>query len=696
MSVLDARLSPLVERIMALKEDRTPEGVLALGEPLYEAASLLLDARDSLEDPEEGWEALTVLKSEQRSLILDDAVLTLALRKENIAKAFDLTQRLKSPALVRRLRAHTRARPDLSEAARAYDAALRERDAARARWHSALREDPEASREALHTAERDLALAGTRLRYEDPAALAGLAAPLQFDDLIPVMLPGGKSVILDLYQAANALLVMVIRREGPGVVADGLISPALPAAMTAQLAERWLEARARGPEGVGALLGGLLSTLGERVGVQLGQALRHNGAWHLTLVPHGVLHTFPLHLMPLGKEGPLWTEKFAMTTTPCVQLALTTALRLRPADYVKGASTLLAVTDPRGDLPAARYEGQGLKGQIGAFGGVPMPYREIRGAEATEATVRGAAADAEVLLLSCHAAFDAADPGASGLACADGLWTVDDIYGGLHLGRHPVVMLSACESGMMRPDDAREVVALPSAFVTAGASAVLASLWPVEDLSAGFLAERFFAHLTDPGEQPSTALGEACFDVRGLTREDAVARIQALLDRIDEEGDPYGEDAEAFARLVAQRDAVAQGDDHPFAHPKYWGGYVVVGAGWRTLEGKQQALRSEDLPAAVDAMAKVRWAMEAMQKKDWPAAQSLATEALAALDDREAGRALFVLAACADPGGGGLGSVEEARALMRRAYDVLSAQGEDDLDRRMLGMLEARMKALGG
>jgi CHAT domain-containing protein len=125
------------------------------------------------------------------------------------------------------------------------------------------------------------------------------------------------------------------------------------------------------------------------------------------------------------------------------------------------------------------------------------------GAGATLAALRAHAATADVLHLACHAQFRSDNPRFSALHLADGPLTVDDAE---TLALQPcTVVLSACETALAENGHGDEHVGLVRAFLVAGASRVLASLWPVDDaVTAGFMAA-FYGALR-AGQPPAAAL----------------------------------------------------------------------------------------------------------------------------------------------------------------------------------------------
>jgi CHAT domain-containing protein len=91
---------------------------------------------------------------------------------------------------------------------------------------------------------------------------------------------------------------------------------------------------------------------------------------------------------------------------------------------------------------------------------------------------------------------------------ADGFLRTDEVFN-LRLGS-PLVMLSACETGLGREKRGEGVIGLTRAFMYAGAPAVGVSLWSVADKSTSDLMADFYKNLlTGTGQQPTAALRSA-------------------------------------------------------------------------------------------------------------------------------------------------------------------------------------------
>jgi CHAT domain-containing protein len=142
--------------------------------------------------------------------------------------------------------------------------------------------------------------------------------------------------------------------------------------------------------------------------------------------------------------------------------------------------------------------------------------------------------------------------------------------------------------------------------MTVGATAVLGTLWPVDDLASTLLTARFYELHLRKGLSPPTSLRQAQLWLRDVTRADLAEYVHSAVaqGRLDGEQSrllehslgllPAGSATANGAEMhVADRffdlgiadgppDAVPvtrdrSGGDRPFEHPIYWGGFVLTG-----------------------------------------------------------------------------------------------------------------------
>ena len=119
------------------------------------------------------------------------------------------------------------------------------------------------------------------------------------------------------------------------------------------------------------------------------------------------------------------------------------------------------------------------------------------------------------LHIATHGVLDAMRPQFSGLVLSlvgnknddDGFLRTSEVFN-LRLGA-PLVMLSACETGLGKVKRGEGVIGLSQAFMYAGATTVGVTLWSVADKPTAELMTDFYQRLLGPNPLPSDAMREA-------------------------------------------------------------------------------------------------------------------------------------------------------------------------------------------
>ena len=283
--------------------------------------------------------------------------------------------------------------------------------------------------------------------------------------------------LLQFHALADRLAVWVVSRDAVRVV----VLP-LP---RAQLGKQVEELR-------GAITNGRRTavTLAEALGAQLVAPLGLAGDERLIVVPHGPLHYLPFQALRSG--GAYLIEKHRIAIVPSMSIAAQLVARRAstPASVVAFGNPKI---EPKYDLPGADREVAQL---VNVFKGASTSYV---GAEATKTRFKEEAPRARVLHVAAHAEADLIDPLHSRILLANenqrqNFLEANEVLA-LDLSQVSLVTLSACESALGRIASGDEVLGFPRSFLSAGADAMIASLWPVADDATALLMNTVYEQL---------------------------------------------------------------------------------------------------------------------------------------------------------------------------------------------------------
>ena len=305
---------------------------------------------------------------------------------------------------------------------------------------------------------------------------------------------GAETVLVEYFSLEEEVHAFVV--SGEGVEAPVRLGPERQVRATLDALHFQLGSLRYGSERTRRHLPRLLDRARHYLGGLYDQLLRpiedRLGGRRLVVVPHRSLHYVPFHALHDGRAYAI--ERREICAAPSAG-ALLHCLS-RPAGAFRRA-LLMGVSDAQ--TPRVRDEIRALQ---------PL-FPESRGlldAEATIAALREAAPEADVLHLACHGQFRPDSPLFSSLCLADGWLTVRDAAA-LELNCS-LVALSACETGVNQIAPGDELLGLARGFFTAGAPALLVSLWKVDDDSTARLMELFYRRLRE-GAGPAAALRHA-------------------------------------------------------------------------------------------------------------------------------------------------------------------------------------------
>jgi CHAT domain-containing protein/tetratricopeptide (TPR) repeat protein len=309
--------------------------------------------------------------------------------------------------------------------------------------------------------------------------------------------------------------------------------------------------------GTCAMLGDLVWPLVERVVQDRADAL--------VLMPGRGLNVLPLHAAATA-DGRLAMDRWTIRYAPSLNLLA----RAGPAGVLPPERILGQVVNPTGDLPFAEAEAAAIQRIWRGDHCEPL-----RGPQAEPSRILPLFEQTDVLHFAGHGAFDADDPLQSRLSCAPGVSgsdiTLQNLLERVPTVRTRVVLLSACETGrVVAGDPLNDQLGLPSGFLIAGASAVLATHWQVDDLAACLVLSRCI----EIWEQRSHPLERALADAQNWLRTEATVGVvrKWIEDKLVDNGTTR-------PALELARGGLAERDDEEllFESALFWAPFHVTG-----------------------------------------------------------------------------------------------------------------------
>ncbi|HSQ79224.1 MAG TPA: CHAT domain-containing tetratricopeptide repeat protein, partial [Candidatus Bathyarchaeia archaeon] len=244
----------------------------------------------------------------------------------------------------------------------------------------------------------------------------------------------------------------------------------------------------------------IVSVAAERVGREVLPA--EDGifrkATNVIVAADGILHALPFEALPVsgGPRPRYLVEDAAVSYVPSASVMAALMDQPRPRSWPK---EVLAVGPPprsRPPLPFGLREVRDIARSYPAGTVDTLVGEDVDESALKERPLAGY----RIIHFACHGELDEAFPLRSSLDLSarqgsddDGLLQAREIYG-LKLSAE-LVVLSACQTGKGRLERSEGPLALARPFFVAGARAVVASLWPLNDRSSAVFMTAFYRDL---------------------------------------------------------------------------------------------------------------------------------------------------------------------------------------------------------
>ncbi|MBO3460150.1 CHAT domain-containing protein [Aetokthonos hydrillicola] len=314
------------------------------------------------------------------------------------------------------------------------------------------------------------------------------------------------------------------------------------------------------------------------------------------LIPHFVLHIFPLHALPL-KNGSYLIDRFpggVRYSPSCQALQLT-----KSQERLNFSSHLFAVQNPTQDLSYSDLEVAAIRQNFSPNDDI-LVQKDARKTEIYPLRIQ----NAQYIHFSCHGFFNFENPLQSALLLADAFVAQDPAPLGLdeqqnaHFADSPtsentlrlqtgeiidlskcltlpeiftfdlsqcrLVTLSACETGLIdTTTSSDEYIGLPNGFLYAGSPSVVSSLWIVNDISTTFLMIKFYENL-----QRQTSVAVALNQAQVWLRNATGAELEQWME--EKQLPMNGTLKISIKRRFRQ-------ETRPFQEPFHWAAFCAIG-----------------------------------------------------------------------------------------------------------------------
>jgi len=395
------------------------------------------------------------------------------------------------------------------------------------------------------------------LQEEDPSFDPDQSTHITCED-IESLVKDTSSALVELFPMEGRTVVFIVRAGRPVEQSTIFIKDYDRSSLESDVTE--IEEK-RNPREKDLVLRRVLKRLHERIFEPIETHL--HGIEHVIFIPYSGFHLIPLHAMFKEVDGqPQYViDKRMVTYAPSAKILKQCLQRER----LKTGRVVTATADPKGDLYYAGNEAE----RVGSlFNGSEAITRATK-----EEVIRGGLS-ANIFHYAGHAHARALWLHAQDNPRKGDYYDIGEMFVNLDMPETYLATLSACDTGKTRLANLDEYVGVTSAFLNAGASRVVCSLWPVDDKSTGLLMTKMYESINE-GQTPARALWRAQLWLRDCPKEEIEQKLRQL-------GVPPGRRLKGLLRDALRwrptRDDSITLMPEDLSSPYYWAGFICSGA----------------------------------------------------------------------------------------------------------------------
>ncbi|KAH6708990.1 CHAT domain-containing protein [Leptodontidium sp. MPI-SDFR-AT-0119] len=243
--------------------------------------------------------------------------------------------------------------------------------------------------------------------------------------------------------------------------------------------------------------------------------------------------------------------------------------------YLPSTSFLqfLQSSRPNTSIPLASLPHAGTEAEI--IAGLFPHSTALTGDKATFEAVYDALPSHSILHFATHGHLNADVPMLSAVSLAYGKELTVAGLTELRLSAS-LVVLSACRTGEGKASAGDDVVGLVRALFVAGAKAVMATLWAVDDAATTALMTEFYRRISE-GDEPAVALQYAQNFLRTCERGGLDEKLEKLSVQLEDQKARKGTIQNVRMLRMQAELAPEQALEKDYSHPMYWAPFMLMG-----------------------------------------------------------------------------------------------------------------------
>lgn len=302
-------------------------------------------------------------------------------------------------------------------------------------------------------------------------------------------------------------------------------------------------------------------------------SLHETGYRKIHFISHYILDSLPISVTSTGltyrKEHSL-IGKFTISFSPSL---IATKRCLKNGKWVPSPTDDIGIiyttqdTDDPAYLVYSMVESSLVKG----LSSTPATTM-ICGDDSNESEILKLIDGKEIWHFSSHGEFKYSNPLSSRLIFGKAELSLKSLFNAQALTPPKLVVLSACDTVHNDIDELpSEFIGFPAAFLQLGASGVVTTQWPVDDLATALLMGQFYQQMYLKKQRPVDALRAAQFWLENSTVSDILGQIDNWRERA------YLSTVQAMTMATNTWLEQYNLDEKPYQHPAFWGAFVYYG-----------------------------------------------------------------------------------------------------------------------